>query len=385
MKTINHTQRKHSRISPSGLKTLQTCPAYESDNKESAASRRGTKLHEIMDSGIIPEDLDGHDREVASSVLEILRETEAKSEYESLKEIKLDYTSLGLKDFEQGHADRVIILEVGKDENPTHVELIDFKFGSWEVDHVSINIQFRAYAAGLFLMFPSINKIRVRLIQPELQKDESHTFIRERDYDLIINQIASIVKRRHRWLETRDDAMLKPSESICGFCARQAECTAWQKHMSRVANDADLFGHDIVPLQKFETPELADPDEVMRAFRWVKPMEDYLKKFKKFVLAVYDTGRIDSGLTLVEKPGDTTIVDPIAAARVLEEQYGVTLDEFLSACDISITKLKQLVASHAKTGEKTEAQSNAINTLDEMGLIQYGPKIRYIQLSRKKS
>jgi hypothetical protein len=348
------------------------------------ASRRGTRLHEIMDSGIIPEDLNEHDREVASSVLEILRETESQSEYESLKEIKLDYTSLNLKDFEQGHADRVVILETGKDENPTHVELIDFKFGSWEVDHVSVNIQFRAYAAGLFLMFPSIDKIRVRLIQPELHKDESHTFTRERDYDLIISQIASIVKRRHRWLETKDDAMLKPSESICGFCARQAECTVWQQHMSRVASDADLFGHEIVPLQKFETPELADPDEVLRAFRWVKPMEDYLKKFKRFVLAVYDTGRMD-GVTLVEKPGDTSVVDPIRVSEILKSEYGITLEEFFSTCDVSVTKMKNLVGSKASHGDKGRKQVEFMDRLISEGLIQHGTTVRYVQLSRKKS
>lgn len=383
--TVDHSARKHSLISPSKLKQLQICPGYESDDTPSAAATRGTVLHEAMDTGVIPTTLPDDDRAVASKVLTILDESEKHSPFESLKEIELDFRSLGIQDFERGHADRVIILEANDQDEPVFVELIDFKFGKWEVDHVAENIQFRAYALGLFILFPSIERIRVRLIQPALDKDESHVFSRRRDYDMIVTQIGAIARRRKHWLETNDEKLLRPHADTCGFCAMQAKCPAWQSYMTKLANEADLFGHQIAPLNHLESPDTADPDEVMRAFRWVKPMEDYLRKFKKFVLAVYDTGRIDSGVTLIEKPGDATIVDPIAAARVLEEQYGVTLDEFLSACDISITKLKQLVASHAKTGEKTEMQSEAVNTLGEMGLIQYGPKIRYIQLSRKKS
>jgi hypothetical protein len=155
--------------------------------------------------------------------------------------------------------------------------------------------------------------------------------------------------------------------------------------MSKLANDADLFGHAVAPLDSLEHPELANPDEVLRAFRWVKPMEDYLKKFKRFVLAVHDLGHMDGGVTIVEKSGDATVVDPIATARILREEFGVTLDEFVSACDVSITKIKQLVGSHAKTGEKGDMQTRAIDALAEKGLIQYGPRIRYAQLKRGKA
>lgn len=380
----DHSVRGHSRISPSKLKPLQICPGYESDDKPSQASQRGTTLHEVMDTGHIPPHLDQEDRLVAEQVLTVIAETEKASPYEPLKEIELDFRSLQFRDFEKGHADRVIVLEADSNDDPTFVELIDFKFGKWAVDHVSENIQFRAYALGLFLLFPSIEKIRVRLIQPALNKDETHTFSRKRDYEIIVSQIGAIVKRRHKWLETRDSKMLKPDSDICGFCAMQATCPAWQTYMTKLANDADLFGHEIVPMAKLDSPELADPDEVVRAFRWVKPMEEYLKKFKRFVLAVYDTGKIDGGVTLVEKAGDTTVVDPIRVAQILQQDHGIQFAEFLSACDVSITKLKTLVGERAASGQKGKAQTEMIDKLVNEGLIQYGPQIRYVQLSRGK-
>lgn len=380
----DHSARGHSRISPSKLKPLQICPGYESDDKPSAASQRGTTLHEVMDTGIIPSHLNQDDREIAAQVLAVLAETEKSSPYEPLKEVELDFTSLQFRDFEKGHADRVIVLEADDNDQPTFVELIDFKFGKWAVDHVSENIQFRAYALGLFILFPSIEKIRVRLIQPALNKDETHTFSRKRDYEIIVSQIGSIVKRRHRWLETRDEKMLKPDSDVCGFCAMQANCPAWQAYMVKLANDADLFGHEIIPVAKLESPETANPEEVVRAFRWVKPMEDYLKKFKRFVLAVYDTGRIDSGVTLVEKVGDTTIVDPIRVAEILQQDHSISFAEFLSACDVSITKLKTLVGDKAPSGQKGKLQSEMVDKLVSEGLIQYGAQIRYVQLSRGK-
>jgi hypothetical protein len=382
---VDHSLRAHSRISPSKLKPLQLCPGYESDDTPSRAADRGTSLHEIMDSGKIPDDLAAEDRDIALQVLATLEKIESQSPYEPLKEIELDFTSLELKDFEKGHADRVIVLEADENHDPVFVEMIDFKFGRWEVDHVSENIQFRAYVLGLFILFPTITRVRARLIQPALDKDESHVFGRGKDFDLIVSQIGAIVRRRHRYLETGDKEMLRPNNDFCGFCARQAQCPAWQEYMSKLANDADLFGHAVAPLDSLEHPELANPDEVLRAFRWVKPMEDYLKKFKRFVLAVHDLGHMDGGVTIVEKSGDATVVDPIATARILREEFGVTLDEFVSACDVSITKIKQLVGSHAKTGEKGDMQTRAIDQLAKHGLIQYGPRIRYAQLKRGKA
>lgn len=383
--TVDHASRAHSPISPSKLKPLQICPGYESDDTPSAAASRGTTLHEVMDSGRIPDTLPEEDREIAQKTLALLADSESQSPYEPLKEVELDFRPLKFRDFNKGHADRVIVLEADADHEPTFVELIDFKFGRWEVDHVSENIQFRAYALGLFLLFPTIEKIRVRLIQPALSVDDTHLFTRQKDYEVIVSQIGAIVRRRNKWLETRDEKMLRPHPDVCGFCAAQSTCPAWQRYMVKLANDADLFGHEIAPLTSLESPETADPEEVVRAFRWIKPMEDYLKKFKKFVLAVHDAGRLSDGVTIVEKAGDSTIVDPISAARLLESEFGVTFDEFLSACDVSMTKIKQLVGQHARVGEKGGMQTRAIDLLHEKGLVQHGQRIRYAQLKRGKS
>jgi len=383
-----HSARKHSRISPSGLKSIQLCPGYEGIEGESDASLRGTALHEIMDSGIVPETppkyLDSEDLEMARRLLATLAKAEAVSPYESIKEIELDFTPLELADFEKGHADRVIILAEDEGGDPRDVELIDFKFGRMEVESVKTNIQFRAYALGLFLYLPSVESIRVRIMQPFLAVDETHTLTRKRDYDMIVTQISAIVKRRQKFLDTRDPQMLKSDPDNCTFCAMQGTCPIWQAYQTRLANESNLFEVPVMPVAMLDDPELADPDEVVRVFRWVKPMEDYLKKVKRFALSVYDTGRLGPALTLVEKAGDANVVDILTVRDHLRKEYGISEEEFLSACSISLGNIKTLVGEKAPIGEKGKLQAQVITELSNEGLIQHGSTIRYLQLSRKK-
>jgi hypothetical protein len=386
----SHSQRSHSRISPSGLKSLQTCPGYEPEDKpEGDASKRGTFLHEIMERGKLPPQpwpayMRSDDPELAQKILTVVKRADAQSEYEPLKEVELDFTPLKLKDFEKGHADRIIILGVNDDEEPEHAEMIDFKFGAWEVEQVNENIQFRAYALGLFIQFPSLQSVRVRIIQPELGLDANHTFLRARDYDMIVTQIGAVVRRRHKWLETRDTALLRSNPDNCSFCGAQATCAIWQQQMARMANDANVLSAPVVPIEHLEDPSTADVNELLRAYRWIKPMEEYLKKFKRFALAVYDAGLISDELTLTEKKGDASILDPLFVRDFLKERYGVSHDEFIASCDISIGSIRNLVQERSKHGEKEAKGKEAIDALTKEGVISFAPSIRYVQLPRGK-
>ncbi len=364
---------------------MQVCPGYQSDGEEGAASKRGTGLHEIMELGKIPENctLPPEDIDVATQVLELLKEIDGQSEYEPLKELQVRYGELGLKDFEQGHIDRVLVLETDSKGEPVKLELVDFKFGQWEVDALPENIQFRAYALGLFLQFPSVHTVRLRLVQPALNINATHVLTRAKDFDMIVTQVKSIVKRKHHYDESNDASMLK-AESQCSFCAAQATCKKWQEHMVRVANESNLLETQVVPIEKVEDPYTAEPSEVVRIFRWIKPMEDYLKKVKRLALACYDAGRFSDEFTLIEKSGDAAVVDPILTRDLLEKHYGVDPTEYLAACEISLTKIRELVGAKAAQGQKGKKQEEAIKLLSDNGIIQYGPEIRYVQLSRKR-
>jgi len=113
-------------------------------------------------------------------------------------------------------------------------------------------------------------------------------------------------------------------------------------------------------------------------------MEDYLKKVKKLALACYDNGRFSDEFTLIEKSGDVTVVDPILARDLLQQHYGIDPMEYLASCEISLTKIRELVGAKASQGNKGKDQEEAIKLLSDNGIIQYGPEIRYVQLSRKR-
>jgi hypothetical protein len=383
--TPKHAERKHSRISPSVLKPLQICPGYESDPTESEASLRGTRLHEVIESGSLEGIEDPEDRVAAQTVFDILTTAELESPFEPLKELELDFTPLKIPDFEKGHADRVIILDVDKNDDPTAAELIDFKFGKGEVDPPKSNIQFRAYSLGLFVTMPTLERVRVRLIQPALNINETAEFTRARDFEMIVTQVNAIAKRRAKWLETQDKTMLKPDELYCSYCAAQATCPMWQEYMVRLANQANLFGHTIMPLETLDSLENADPNELIAALRWIKPMQDYLKKFKQFALQVYDAGKISEGLKLIEKPGDSTIVDPIRVGEILDEECGISTEEFIALCQPSITKIKARISEAAEHGQKSKEVDRVFKKITDEGLIQAGTLVRYVQLSKSKA
>ncbi|MCK9587742.1 MAG: PD-(D/E)XK nuclease family protein [Terrimicrobiaceae bacterium] len=384
---LKQQDRKHSRISPSKLKPLQICPGWENIEGDSTASLRGTFLHEIMETGeipkVVPENVTEDDLKMAKEMLVFLREEEKLSPFEPISEMELDFTPLGLEHFEKGHLDRVLILEVDEDENPKKAELTDFKFGEWEVEPVKDNIQFRSYGLGLFLEIPTLQEVVLRLKQPALNKDETHVLRRTPDFNIIKTQLGAIIKRRHKYLETRDAAMLKSDEDNCNFCAMQATCPVWQAYMVRLANESNLFEVPVVTISALDDPESADPDEVLRVFRWIKPMEEYLTKLKRFALAVYDTGRLGDGLNLVEKAGKPAIADPLAVYDLLKAK-GVTKEEFILACTVSTTAIKNLVEDKTKKGEKGKAADEFVALLKEEGLMTNGEPSRYLQLSRKK-
>jgi hypothetical protein len=386
-KKLDHSARKHSRISPSGLYSLKLCPGHEGIEGSNSAADRGTLLHEIMDAGklpaVKPDLLDDDDMKMAAQLLLDLEEDAKASEFEPIKELELNFTSLNFPGFEKGHLDRLLILEANKDGDPVDVELTDFKFGRGEVENLRENIQFRAYALGVFLEWPSIEKIRVRIRQPALHLNEVFPLTRAKDFEMIKTQVGAIVKRRMKFLEVHDQEMLKPDPGNCTYCSAQTTCPIWQQFMVKMANDSNLLEVQVAPITGLEDPETADPDEVLRVYRWLKPMEEFLRKFKKFALAVYDTGRMTDQFSLVEKAGSTEIVDLLTIRDYLKNEFKVTEDEFLSACSISMEKIKGLI--NDKTAkDKGKVIAETIKHFSNEGLIQYGQQTRYLQLSRKK-
>lgn len=384
IKIIDHSARLHSRISPSGLKPLQICPGYENEKGESKASERGTRLHEVMETGIIPENFPEVDRPTAELVLDIIQQEDAKSQYEALKEVELDLTPLNLEGFEKGNTDRIIVIKANESHEPTHVDMVDFKFGQVEVDPIRDNLQFKAYSLGVWLMFPTVELITAKMIQPAYDKMEEYTFSRERDFEMLKTQVGAVVRRRNKYLATLDESMLRTDDTYCGYCAIQATCPIWQKYMVRLANEANILSCTVVPIENLEDPETADPAELIRALRWKKPMEEYLKKLSRFALKVYEAGRIDGGLTLVEKPSDSKVTDPIGVRNFLKI-YGVTTEELLSVSKVSVEGIREIVANRAATGEKGKTADEAVKALTDAGLIENGFPIRYVQLKRGKA
>jgi len=379
--------KSHSRISPSMLSALKACPGYESDHKSSAASDRGEKMHAVQETGIADETLEKRDQDTAMMVLSATRLFDARSEYEPLKELELDFRSLDIAGLKQGTLDRAIILDVttneSGEETPTSMAALDFKFGQWEVDEVPKNIQFRTYTLGLWLMFPLLEDVEYILHQPAHDLHESYTFRRSRDFDMIVTQVRAIAHRRNTYLKTRDPEMLNSHPDYCTFCVAQATCPVWQAYMVKLANESNCLAAPVVPLESLESPDTADEEELIRAMRWIRPMEEYLKKLKRFALAVYDTGRLSSDqITITEKDGTPKIIDPIRVGEILEERYGIGEGEYRAACSISTTEIRRLVSDHSKTGEKTQASDEAIAILEEEGLIERGETIRYVGLRR---
>ena len=372
---------KHARRSPSALKNYKISPCYLPSGGTNEAAERGTACHEAVetnkDDGLSEEEL-GHVTTVRNYLKEVRRGVPRDSQ--ELQEIKLKMTSIGKgkrrgKKLTYGTCDYLILCP----DDRAH--LLDWKFGAWQVEEASENIQMRAYAVGVFQTYPNIKEVMVHLVQPKTKHVSVHIYRREADYAEMVNELESILS--DAVLAEKENIYI-PSVDTCRFCRRVASCPAIQMrlfpqmakmHSSRWDNvERPLDYGGITAENASDRQELAAIAEA-----WASTT-----KAENVNRVVVEGAPEPEGYKLVT---EVPQVFAAGAARTLYDrraEIGLTPKELLGALKPTKGALAEAVKANAARGEKKLAEEGLYTFLGESGVLTPGTMKTYLRKKSKK-
>jgi hypothetical protein len=402
---------KHARYSPSTLKSYRQCPGYLNANDgDSSAADAGSLLHAIVEHDlgveIARKETPKLDKiELTEEMMELARLAHGYSSgliegaapgTKVYKEVWLNLRSLNLPGCEGGTADLLIL-------HPDNtIDLVDYKFGIREVDRIQdettgalINMQFMAYGLGAFLKWPKTKEVRIHMVQPKLEIADVGV-MKASDCATIKAEIDAVVTKCIKFEATKDASLLNPDDELCGWCARQPTCPKWTGAVVAVAKAGVKYGiadsekefdPELIP-ESFTgwNPEEADPVEVAKMMRTLTPLESFIRRYKQFALEVnLLPGKALPGYSQVDTSGKNSVISPLDAMLIMEQQFDITREEFVGAASVSVDALKKLVSAKAPTGKKGLMVEQLIETLSDEGILERSPGYSYLKATRTKT
>ena len=351
-----HSDRGHSKHSPSSLKPKAICPGYESDNSgpPHPVTLQGTRLHEVLDGSPHPTD----DEE--DEMLELCRGVEKmeQDEMAGIMEkspgntmhtlIEPEVTILKGHVYQQkGHIDRLIMAG-------SAATIIDWKFGYTKVDPAKTNWQGMGYAVGVFETYPDIESVKVVFVQPRRDYLTEHTFLRSRDYQGMRNSIIQVIFEAEK---PDDKKTFKPDPKNCKYCARNKPgggCPAIDRSVTKHVNNIDSSppvspspGEE--PRGQFEDldfTKMGDPAMMGKILDASNLLEEWCKNAKKTVHEwVKSTDKAPVGYTPFTRKGNRTIPDVAAAVTIMPA--GTDMNAVLDCCSVSVPKLEKLFCTNS--------------------------------------
>lgn len=317
----------HARLSPSASSRWISCPAsirleQGVEDEESPFAREGTIAHALCEleagrefSLLSPEAYaegyldwerefraedypDGTLEEMVthvSSYVELLRERLTRRPYSFLMlEQRLD---TGVEAC-WGTSDAVIV-------SPSHVEIIDFKYGSGVPVSAEDNSQLRLYGCGALDTYGDIlgetDTIYMTVHQPRLSSlstEELHPMELRAWRKYVVEPAAE--EALHS-----DNPSFGPSETACRWCPVSGTCRV-RIEAATAADFGPLLGEDDPPPPT--DPPLLTPEEMGRVLPRVQMIKDWLNAFEAAALdTAYTQGTPIPGYKVVRASGRRSI------------------------------------------------------------------------------
>lgn len=356
----NHSDRGHAEFSPSSLKYVAKCAAYEGRSGTNAAAEKGTRIHEALE---VRDPSALHDEEEVEIYNDIVKmEAEfmknfppvAEEHNEIQVDIELDDTGTW------GTCDRFLILE-GK----TAAVMADYKTGISIIDPPDKNQQAKAYTIGAFQKYPDIEEITFVFYVPLHEQSLAHTFKRS-DLQDLIEEIHLAVKNgeqtRPKWENGSIDIEDCNPTQFCRFCKHEDHCPALGGLVLDVAKKLDSTVPDIDP------NDLSDPQRLSELYRIAKIVENWAATIKAKTLEAAKEG-VELDRLRLRSMGRTRKIEDNAALAEIAADFGIDADELLANANIALGKVTKLVAGQAAKGSKKEAEQDFLDACEQAGII----------------
>jgi len=356
----DHQSRGHAEFSPSSLKYVATCAAYEGRDGSSPAAEMGTRIHEaleIFDPSALhsEEELEIYEQIVAM-------ETEFMTNFapikEELNEIQVDIELFGVETF--GTCDRFLILEDGT------AVMADYKTGISIIDPPEDNWQAKAYVVGAFQRYTDIDQITFAFYVPQHKASPHYTFKRS-DLTRLIIELHDVIRDgeriRPKWASGQPELSECSPSQYCRFCKHEDKCPALgylavgtARKIEPTIADIDPYAYD-------------DPKHMPTLFSVAKIVEEWAKTVKNKARRYLKKGGDLEGLRL-RSMGKPRSITSNATLLKIAEDFGLPRDELLEMVSLPLSRVAKKVASKEEKGKKSEKEQNFLAACEDAGILQ---------------
>jgi len=386
-------ERLHHPFSPSTLQARELCPKYTPRGGTSEAAEAGTRQHSAVE---LEEDDDVLEDNQAIAVAScvafcdnlIKRRYDGKPGHDIKegywpvdgKRIRLQVPSddkggiksQTFKGTTAGYADRVFVSKC-----ETFADVVDWKFGMFEVTDAEHNLQGIAYMLGVARKFPKVERVTVHFISPHRDEWTFHTFTRDSFGSLYVRIIKVVRDAINAAIEPHFESA-RPSPSACMFCGHLAKCTKITKMMIEL-------GQKIDPLEfpKDLTPELInDAKDAGIGMRLSGVVATWAEAYRKAASnkSVEELDFIPEGFTLTTAQR-REIVSP-AGVREIAARYCLTTAEIDSAAKIALGKLETLIKTKAERGNKDALAKEFSDSLEAAGYVEKSAPYSFLKMTK---
>jgi hypothetical protein len=399
-KNIEHGARVHHPYSPSSLQAREACPCFDPEQSDDAnrlrAAVRGTLQHEGVELwvGEGKDDLRLNDIEAA-----------AVKDCVSYARMVLDKAGKGARLVTEIYVpiDSLKVLGRGSDNRVRHfvgttagyldlailnadcteADLLDWKFGAWDVEPAETNRQFHAYLLGLLKLYPTLRKVRVHIVMPHRDELDKHEFNRS-EFPGLLLEIKTIVSRAVNVRTFAGDtakidwAKANPTVSGCLFCAHKGHC-------DKLAEVALSLGKKFAPLQvpaDITPSTIRDPKNAGLGVQVASVVKAWAEAYRaQATLKTVETKDfVPEGYTLV-KSVKRQIVDKSKLLEVARQF--LSPQEIEAALEVTLGPLDDAVSTKAPRGSKQDAVDTFSELLKQAEAIKDGDPIYSLRLAKK--
>lgn len=361
-----HTDRPHAEFSPSALKYIDACAGWESRGGTCEAAEKGTRIHEAVEhrdpSGLLNEEEQGiYDQLVESEerwLATIFPDNDSIVEH---REVKLDIPlPYGCETF--GTSDLVAV-------GGNVALVLDHKTGIGHIDEVDDNHQSKAYAIGVFELFPEVDTIHAVFLVPQREQELHGVYTRDMLSDMADRLARAILLAktvRPKWFLSQPALEELNPNNACQYCKFADQCPA----LGHIAHAiAARYEPDWIPDGPVRSTEVDDPDTLGQLYTIAVIMEKWAEGIKrKAVLSGLD-GAPPTGYRLRSMGCTRSIADPVEFLGVAERELGLDASELMQFATFPLGAVSKYYESKAPKGKKAEFQRRLEGTLEAHSII----------------
>ena len=334
MTNTDHSDRGHTRVSPSGLKNLKECPGFICDPvwNNHPSTVEGTFLHEALDDDKY-DHLSEEQLELVQPCLDAIADTKLDASRVSIKTDIYKEPELHVTEGVKGHVDWVMI-------QGRKAWMKDWKFGKNKVPPAKENLQGWGYALGIFKKF-NVQTVNVQFVQPKCNYITSHTFSLT-DIPRMQESVRGVIDAVEK-VDAGDYSDFDMSSGICRLCIR-GDCPLRAADALEVAKKIDDT------IVSFDTTALAKPEVMAKACDILPMLEQFIKAVKSRRLEMFAEGQEIPGYRLTSISGGKEIVNEDA---VWIDAYRYLDEETIESCQsLDLTALTKAVYDSAPKNKK---------------------------------